>query len=154
MTFLPGTYSESLSQENLKANKEVSLKISCCMHAINLQWLWDAPTQELSWPGKRMSHPRYNLSFWQERGWPLPLVEDAPAWLFIGIGTRRGKQHTCIAYKSMSKGYNYQKQILSIDNNWRNTEIYIRSGSVQHADIRRLLRSISWDKEFTPYAWN
>ena len=40
-----------------------------------------------------------------------------------------------------------QKQVLSIDNSWRNTETC-------HADARGSLRSISWDKEFTPYALN
>ena len=47
-----------------------------------------------------------------------------------------------------------QKQILSIDNNWRNTEICHRSGYVSHADARGSLRRVSWDKEFTPYALN
>ena len=47
-----------------------------------------------------------------------------------------------------------QKQVLSVDNNWRNTEICYRSESVSHADARWSLRHISWDKEFTPYALN
>ena len=47
-----------------------------------------------------------------------------------------------------------QKQVLSIDNNWRNTEICHRSGSVSHADTRGFLRCISWDKELTPYSLN
>ena len=47
-----------------------------------------------------------------------------------------------------------QKQVLSIDNNWRNTEICHRSESVSHDDARGSLRHVSWDKEFTPYAWN
>ena len=47
-----------------------------------------------------------------------------------------------------------QKQVLSIDNNWRNTEICHRSGSVSHADARGSLRRVSQDKEFTPYALN
>ena len=47
-----------------------------------------------------------------------------------------------------------QKQVLPIGNNWRNTEICHRSGSVSHTDARGSLRRISWGKEFTPYALN
>ena len=59
-----------------------------------------------------------------------------------------------IGHQSMSKGYSHKKQVLSIDNNWRNTEICHRSGSVSHADTRGSLRCVSWDKKFTPYALN
>ena len=44
-----------------------------------------------------------------------------------------------------------QKQVLSVDNIWRNTEI---CRTVSHADARGSLRRVSWDKEFTPYALN
>ena len=47
-----------------------------------------------------------------------------------------------------------QKQVLPIGNNWRNTEICHRSGSVSHADPRWSLRHVSWVKEFAPYALN
>ena len=73
---------------------------------------------------------------------------------FIEISMCRGTQHTCIAHQSMSTGYSDRKQILFIDNNWRNTEICLRSRSVRHTDARRSLRHGSWDKEFTPYALN
>ena len=55
---------------------------------------------------------------------------------------------------NVKKAIVIQKQVLSIDNNWRNTEICHRSGSVSHTDARGSLRHISWDKEFTPYALN
>ena len=81
-------------------------------------------------------------------------IESFPEMAFIEISMCRGIQHTCIAHWSMSKGYGYRKHTLSIDSNWRNTEICLRSGSVRHADARWLLRHVSWDKEFTPYALN
>ena len=55
---------------------------------------------------------------------------------------------------NVKKAIIIQKQVSSIDNNWRNTEICHRSGSVSHADARGSLRHTSWDKEFTSYALN
>ena len=55
---------------------------------------------------------------------------------------------------NVKKAIVIQKQVLSIDRNWRNTEICHRTGSVSHADTRGSLRRISWDKEFTPYVLN
>ena len=71
-----------------------------------------------------------------EEGLVIPSSGERPEpfskMAFIGIGICRGIQHACIAHQSMSKGYSYKKQILSIDNNWRNTEVLLRSGSVRH----------------------
>ena len=87
----------------------------------------------------------------------IPSSEECPEpfskMAFIGISMCRGTQHACIAHQSMSKGYSYRKQI-TIDNNWRNTEICFRYVSVRHADARWSIRRVSWDKEFTPYALN
>ena len=73
---------------------------------------------------------------------------------FIRISMCRGIEHACIAHQLMSKGYSYRKQVLSIDNNWKNTEVCLRSGSVRCADTSWSLRRVSWDKEFIPYALN
>ena len=65
--------------------------------------------------------------------------------------------YTTYMYSSsinVKKSIVIQKQVLSIDNNWRNTEFCHRSGSVSHADTRGFLKHVSWDKEFTPYALN
>ena len=55
---------------------------------------------------------------------------------------------------NVKKAIVIQTQVLSTDNNWRNTEICHGSGSVSHVDARGSLRHISWDKEFIPYALN
>ena len=43
--------------------------------------------------------------------------------VFIGICMCRGIQYACKAHQSMSEGHSYREQILSIDNNWGNTDL-------------------------------
>ena len=113
-------------------------------HPVESSWLW------MKWAGLD------KICLVGERGWWFSPVENVPSpspkQLLFGISVCRGIQHARIAHQSMFKGYSYRKQILPIDNNWRNAEIFLRSGSVRHADARWLLRCTSWDEEFIPYA--
>ena len=102
-----------------------------------------------------ISHPGHNLAAPAGKGVVIPFSGEHPKpfsqMTFIGNGMCRCIQHTSINVK---KAIVIQKQVLSIDNNWRNTKICHRSGSVSHTDARGSLRRISWDKEFILYALN
>ena len=124
------------------------------------QWLWEelCPA-EPSRPPKMRNKSSWTQSFVQVgKGMAIPSSGECPEpffqTAFIGNVMCRCLQHTHIAHQSMSKAIVIQKQVLSIDNNWRNTEICHRSGSVSHADARWSFRRVSWDKEFITYALN
>ena len=116
--------------------------------------LWRAPSRPLQMRISRLGH---NL-FRRERGWRVPLMGNAPSlspkWLLLGMVC--AGIHSMHAYliNPCQKAEVIQKQVLPIVNNWRNTEICPRSGSVCHADTRGSLRCVSWGKEFTPYTLN
>ena len=78
---------------------------------------------------------------------PKPFYKTA----FIRISMRRGIQHTCIAYQSMSERlYSQKKKVtLSIDDNWRNTEIVSGQG-LQDMLMPDGCKGLG-SKEFTPY---
>ena len=108
--------------------------------------------------GWEISHPGHNLAVPAGKGVAIPssgeYTEIFSQMALLGM--------VCVGVYSIyaqfinqyQKAIVIQKQILYVDNNWRNTEICHRSGSVRHADARWSLRRVSWDKEFTPYALN
>ena len=151
------TTTKRISIQILSSKGDLTLKVN--------SWIWEATMlfgmglllEQNPLPPSSPSRG-WNESFWTqsvpgEKGVVIPSSGECPEpfseTAFIGIGMCRGVQHTCMAYQSMSKGYSCRKQILSTDNNWRNTEVCLRSGCVRHADARWLLRRASWDKEFT-----
>ena len=83
-----------------------------------------APPICLGW---EISHPRHNLAVLVEKGVAIPSSGKCPEpfsqMAFIGNGMCRCIHHTWVAHQSMSKGHSNTKQVLSIDNNWRNTDL-------------------------------
>ena len=122
--------------------------------------LWeDLCPAELSQPPQwEINCPRHNLVVLAGKGVAIPSggeqLKPFSQMVFPGNCMCRGIPHTCIPHQSMSKGFSHTKTGIILDNNWRNTELCHRSGSVRHADARWSLWRVSWDKEFTSYALN
>ena len=111
--------------------------------ASNFGCMWEALS-----PGALPATEENELSWTQSlvpagKGVAIPCSGECPEpfseMAFIGIGMRRGVQYAYNAHWSMSQGYSYRKQTLSIDTNWRNTEICLRPGCVRHPEARWLL---------------
>ena len=120
------------------------------LHSRDFRLVWEElrpPEFLLSAADEKQVVPDTILLFWQEKEWQFPLVGNAPSpspkWLLLGM--------VCIGVYSIhaqlinqcQMAIVIQKQVLSVDNNGRNTEICHRSGSVSHADTRGSLRRVS-----------